>query len=131
MREECKALEEAGMLRRKLEADVSECIRCKDSLQELRADGAELLRLQRILRENQETFLARSRTAQETQMRYSAMNLSFLHEQAGILARKLEDGVPCPVCGSTTHPRPANPSPGAPTEAELKKAEKEATSWAG
>ncbi len=43
----------------------------------------------------------------------------FLDEQAGILAKKLSDGLPCPVCGSLSHPSPALLSETAPTEAEL------------
>lgn len=43
----------------------------------------------------------------------------FLREQAGIMAQGLEDNVPCPVCGSTTHPHPARKSDKAPSEAEL------------
>ena len=30
-------------------------------------------------------------------------------DQAAFIASKLEDGKPCPVCGSTTHPHPATP----------------------
>ncbi len=46
----------------------------------------------------------------------------FVAEQAGILASTLEEGRPCPVCGSTSHPSPAGLSEGAPSEDDLKKA---------
>ncbi len=59
---------------------------------------------------------------------YEARNRSFLDEQAGILAETLEEGRPCPVCGSTEHPRPAEKSEKAPTEAELKEAKSAAES---
>ena len=55
---------------------------------------------------------------------YSVKRSAFLSEQAGILACELEQGEPCPVCGSTEHPDPAEKSEGAPTEAELNKLEK-------
>ena len=41
---------------------------------------------------------------------------AFLNEQAGILAEDLTEGVPCPVCGSTNHPKLALKSATAPTE---------------
>ena len=49
----------------------------------------------------------------------TAKERAFLDEQAGILAAGLVDGAPCPVCGSTEHPHPAEASNSAPTEAEL------------
>ena len=52
---------------------------------------------------------------------YDAGYLAFLNEQAGILAERLEEGEPCPVCGSRQHPQPAALSGKAPTEAELEK----------
>jgi exonuclease SbcC len=49
----------------------------------------------------------------------------FLASQAGLLAESLEEGTPCPVCGSTHHPQLATPQEGAPTQAELNKMKKE------
>ena len=37
----------------------------------------------------------------------------FLHSQAGILAKNLQENFPCPVCGSISHPHPASLSPNA------------------
>lgn len=43
----------------------------------------------------------------------------FIAEQAGFLAEELEEGQPCPVCGSTHHPTLAQKAPEAPTKEEL------------
>lgn len=46
--------------------------------------------------------------------------------RAGVLARTLVEGEPCPVCGSTDHPAPARLPEDVPTEEDIKRAEKEA-----
>ena len=48
------------------------------------------------------------------------MEAAFFDGQAGILAEKLEEGKPCPVCGSLIHPSPASREERIPTEEELK-----------
>ncbi len=51
--------------------------------------------------------------------RYDDSYQAFLDDQAGILASRLKEGEPCPVCGSSEHPMPAEMSGNAPSEAEL------------
>ena len=43
--------------------------------------------------------------------------------QAAVIARSLEPGAPCPVCGATDHPTPATLSAGVPSDEELSAAE--------
>ncbi|MDD2980973.1 MAG: SMC family ATPase [Hespellia sp.] len=57
--------------------------------------------------------------------KYEQMERLYLDEQAGLLAVNLEEGMPCPVCGSKHHPEKKVLSEGAPSEAALKKAKKE------
>ena len=64
--------------------------------------------------------------AEQCARKYNELNVAFLREQAGILAESLRDGEPCPVCGATSHPSPAEKSSHAPTEKELKDAKEEA-----
>ena len=57
---------------------------------------------------------------------HKAVEEAFLRGQAGLLAQALEDGRPCPVCGSTEHPSPASSAGRNVTESDLKKAKNEA-----
>lgn len=56
---------------------------------------------------------------QLSEQEYQMMNQKFLNEQAGILANGLNEGMPCPVCGSCDHPNPAYLPEGAPTQNEV------------
>ncbi len=57
--------------------------------------------------------------SESARAKFSAAERAFLDAQAGILASRLEDGKPCPVCGSVSHPAPAVCPESAPTEAGL------------
>lgn len=56
---------------------------------------------------------------------YKNKNLEFINSQAYILASKLKEGEPCPVCGATFHPSPAKPHHQTVTEIEVRDLEKE------
>lgn len=53
---------------------------------------------------------------------YDRMDLAYRMGQAGILARDLHDGMPCPVCGAVEHPKLAVLAENVPTDAELESA---------
>ncbi|MFH1136910.1 MAG: AAA family ATPase [Pseudomonadota bacterium] len=50
---------------------------------------------------------------------FSALEQAFLGGQAAVLARALEPGRPCPVCGSAHHPQPAQADVPAPSQADV------------
>lgn len=54
---------------------------------------------------------------------YKTLRKTYMNEQAGIIAQELEEGKPCPVCGSLEHPSPAKKSQTAPSKEELDSAE--------
>ena len=56
---------------------------------------------------------------------HTAQYHAFLDEQAGILADNLKPDEPCPVCGSIHHPKPAQKSTKAPTQAQLERLQKQ------
>lgn len=82
--------------------------------------------LERQLGEAQAAYLRASEKAESANEAAKEMRRHFNDEQAGMMAEALSDGVPCPVCGSTSHPHKAVKSKKAPSEAEVKKAEKAA-----
>lgn len=58
---------------------------------------------------------------------YDQANRRFLDNQAGILAKDLKEGEPCPVCGSIHHPHLAQLESGeAPTKEEVEKLKEDA-----
>lgn len=62
---------------------------------------------------------------QEMVIEYLKQEDAFFKEQAGIIAEKLEDGKPCPVCGSIEHPCRAVKSESVLTKEKLQKLKEE------
>lgn len=61
---------------------------------------------------------------QEKSLFYDNQYQKFLNGQAGILARDLKEGMPCPVCGSCAHPMPAVQEKNTPSQKEIEEAKK-------
>lgn len=74
----------------------------------------------------QADFLEKQNIAANANKIYFEKNNIYLNAQAGILAESLKDDEPCPVCGSRHHPCLAQKSHDVPSEADLKKAKKNA-----
>ena len=125
-RTEQKALESAG-------AQKEALLREKDTVEARGKQISSALQtltcyedLSRKLIQAQETYLTAQRELDRAQSEYEAMDRAFLSEQAGVLAQRLREGSPCPVCGSVEHPHPAQLSDTAPTETQLKQAKRAA-----
>lgn len=57
---------------------------------------------------------------------YQIMHRAFFDGQAGLLASELSDNEPCPVCGSLSHPHPAELKSTVPTKEQLDSAREKA-----
>jgi exonuclease SbcC len=68
----------------------------------------------------QNTFKTLNEQATDAENEWCRMTNLFYSAQAGILAERLEEGKPCPVCGSTRHPIKAQKAQDVPSEEELK-----------
>ena len=78
---------------------------------------------ERALAKAQDEYCAAREALESARGAYSRVQRAFMDAQAGILARDLVNGAPCPVCGSIEHPNPAVLADEAPAEEDVKNAE--------
>lgn len=126
LRAEMKLLEKAGENKQKLENEKEKASQYKENLTDLLRKINDFNSSQEHLTVLQDDYQKLSVESEELRNRYNIMNKAFLDEQAGIIAKTLEDGKPCPVCGSLSHPCPAKTACNAPSKEELEAADKKA-----
>lgn len=119
---EMKSLENTGENKQKLESEREKAVQYKESLTDLLRKINDLNSSQERLAVAQNDYKELSAESEKLRKRYNMMNKAFLDEQAGIIAKTLEDGKPCPVCGSLSHPCPAGTACDAPSKDELEAA---------
>ena len=122
LKEELKSLENASLNKQKLETQQNLLSEIKSKLDNLINDLAIIETVKKDLLAKQSDYLLLSDKAKKLAEEYYNLNKRFLDGQAGIMASRLTDGEPCPVCGAISHPKLAEISIDVPTETELKKA---------
>lgn len=105
----------------KLNSKISDIIKKKEGVEYLKDVFERKIKAVSQADEAKDRYMSAFAAYEEANNRYLKMEKAFFNEQAGIMAAALEEGQPCPVCGSVTHPVPAVAGDDAPTEMQLKK----------
>lgn len=90
-----------------------------DLLDELQTNEGKLKKLKDRLDGLKQIKLKKAEAAAASSEKANDLYLRFLEGQAGILAERLRENEPCPVCGSLHHPSPCRPEKDIPTQEEV------------
>ncbi len=118
---ELQAIVESGDQLRELQQQKAEIQSASLHTNALVKLCGEVGQLQEELTVKEKSYVSARNESSRLQTEYHQMNRLFLDGQAGILAQTLQEGLPCPVCGSTEHPFPAKLQDMIPTEQVLNK----------
>lgn len=124
LKEEHSQLSSAEAQKERFSNQLSNASDRKEKFTKLLSEIKDFNAEQEKLNELQQAFQAALATSSRLLQIYNDKNTAFLREQAGMMASNLEEGKPCPVCGSIHHPVLAALSQDAPSEADVKHAKK-------
>ena len=96
----------------------------KEGLQDLKNRWEEIRKQKSICEEARLKLERKKKTYLQLHAEYEQLYQAFLDAQAGILADTLQEGLPCPVCGSLSHPSPCRKEGSAPSQQEVEAAKK-------
>lgn len=124
--QEQKSLQKTFDAREKIMAALQLLESCRQLKETETEQKEQLTRLEVDMADLPAEYLRQEAVCMEKRHSYEEAELAYRRASAGILARFLVSGKPCPVCGSVTHPAPAHAGEDVPDEARLKILQKEA-----
>ena len=119
LEESLKQLETLPVQKVQAEALLKQYEQQKKQLQEYCGKLGTLVDFEQRQKESLTAYEAACEKANEQSRLYDEAYRLFFEAQAGILAKNLEEGQPCPVCGSVHHPAKAALSTKAPTQKQV------------
>ncbi len=124
-KDECELLGNSEIDRQKSEFDIKRAEARINSGKKLYADIKTFVDTEKKLEKVRGEYTSSADALDMMSRRFDELNRCFLDCQAGIIASTLKAGIPCPVCGSRDHPKPAILTDNPPNEQDIKKAESE------
>ena len=104
-----------------LETKENSLILRSQQIQKMKDQLKRCQELEKEAESKRKVYLTASQKRAEIKGILNKMEQAYLDAQAGVLAADLQDGMPCPVCGSVHHPKLTQIPEEVPTEEQLKK----------
>lgn len=122
LKTEQEGLKGSALNLEKIKADIEKRKDKVNALNALKEKYDAILQAKEELSTLKADLLEKQKKAQKAEDTYTKKHRAYIEGQAGILAEGLEEGQPCPVCGSTHHEHLAVKTEDVPTDRQLEKA---------
>lgn len=122
VREQCKKLQEESQKLGEIDLKYNNLLAVSEKHSKLQKYKNRLLQLEQEQQQHNELVQQQRDNLNSAKLQQDQLLLAWHNGQAAVLAQRLSTDSPCPVCGSNTHPTPAQAKENTPSETTLEQA---------